>query len=97
MRRARFPPCRRRADRRQFKGSTGPSFARLPPRRGGHRSARRGSMSTLVAIGYGDPYKAEEVRLMLRKMKRDYLIDLDDAVVAVKDEKGKIKLNQPLT
>ena len=38
-------------------------------------------MSTLVAIGYSDPYRAEEVRLMLRKMQRDYLIDLEDAVV----------------
>jgi uncharacterized membrane protein len=54
-------------------------------------------MSTLVAIGYSDPYKAEEVRLMLRKMKKDYLIDLEDAVVAVKDEKGKIRLNQPFS
>ncbi|HEX6211921.1 MAG TPA: DUF1269 domain-containing protein [Methylomirabilota bacterium] len=54
-------------------------------------------MSTLVAIGYNDPYKAEEVRLMLRKMKQEYLIDLDDAVVAVKDEKGKIRLNQPFS
>ena len=54
-------------------------------------------MSTLVAIGYNDPYKAEEVRLMLRKMKKEYLIDLDDAVVAVKDEKGRIRLNQPFS
>jgi uncharacterized membrane protein len=54
-------------------------------------------MSTLVAIGYNDPYKAEEVRLMLRKMKKEYLIDIEDAVVAVKDEKGKIRLNQPLS
>jgi len=52
-------------------------------------------MSTLVAIGYSDPYRAEEVRLMLRKMQRDYLIDLEDAVVAVKDDKGKVRLNQP--
>jgi uncharacterized membrane protein len=51
-------------------------------------------MSTLVAIGYDDPYKAEEVRLKLRKMQRDYLIDLGDAVVAVKDEQGKVKLHQ---
>src|SRR5206468_1589105 len=41
-----------------------------------------------------DPYKAEEVRLKLRKMQRDYLIDLGDAVVAVKDEQGKVKLHQ---
>ncbi len=51
-------------------------------------------MSTLVAIGYDDPYKAEEVRLKLRKMQKDYLIDLGDAVVAVKDEQGKVKLHQ---
>ena len=51
-------------------------------------------MSTLVVIGYDDLHKAEEVRLMLRKMQKDYLIDLEDAVVAVKDASGKIKLHQ---
>ena len=51
-------------------------------------------MSTLVVIGYDDLFAAEEVRLRLLKMQRDYLIDLEDAVVAVKDAKGKIKLNQ---
>jgi len=51
-------------------------------------------MSTLVVIEYDDMYKAEETRLLLRKLQKDYLIDLDDAVVAVKDPKGKVKLNQ---
>jgi len=51
-------------------------------------------MSTLVVIGYDDPYKAEEVRLKLQKLQKDYLIDLEDAVVAVKDDKGKVKLHQ---
>jgi len=51
-------------------------------------------MSTLVVIGYKDVDQAEEVRLKLRKMHRDYLIDIDDAVVAVKDADGKIKLHQ---
>src|SRR5215470_6873783 len=51
-------------------------------------------MSTLVVIGYNDIFKAEEVRLTLVKMQRDYLIDLEDAVVAVKDPKGKVKLHQ---
>lgn len=51
-------------------------------------------MSNLVVIGYDDPFKAEEVRLMLRKMQKDYLLDMGDAVVAVKDEKGKVKLHQ---
>ena len=51
-------------------------------------------MSTLVVVGYDDPYKAEEVRLRLRKLQSEYLIDLEDAVVAVKDENGKVKLHQ---
>ena len=51
-------------------------------------------MSMLVAIRYDDKYKAEEVRLTLRKLQKDYLIDLEDAVVATKDEKGKVQLHQ---
>jgi uncharacterized membrane protein len=51
-------------------------------------------MSTLVVIGYDDVYKAEEVRLKLRKLQSEYLIDLEDAVVAVKDKAGKVKLHQ---
>lgn len=56
-------------------------------------------MSELIVIGYDDPFKAEETRLKLVKMQRDYLIDLEDAVVAVKDKDSKVKLNQayPLT
>lgn len=34
---------------------------------------------------------------MFRKMQRDYLIDLDDAVFAVKDQNGKIKLHQSMS
>ena len=51
-------------------------------------------MSTLVVIGYDYQFKAEEVRLSLMKMQKDYLIDLEDAVVAVKDQKGKVRLHQ---
>jgi uncharacterized membrane protein len=51
-------------------------------------------MSTLVVIGYDDQFKGEEVRLKLWKLQKEYLIDLEDAVVAVKDEKGKVKLHQ---
>jgi uncharacterized membrane protein len=50
--------------------------------------------SNLVVIEYDDMYRAEEIRLKLQRMQKEYLIDLDDAVVAVKDEKGKIKLHQ---
>lgn len=53
-------------------------------------------MSTLVVVGYDDPFKAEEVRLKLQKMQQEYLLDLDDAVVVVKDKNGKIKLHQAI-
>ena len=51
-------------------------------------------MSTLVVVGYDDLFKAEEARLKLWKMQKDYLIDMADAVVAVKDQSGKVKLHQ---
>jgi uncharacterized membrane protein len=51
-------------------------------------------MSTLVVIEYDDPFKAEEVRLKLLRMQKEHLIDLEDAVVAVKDATGKVKLHQ---
>ncbi|HML56429.1 MAG TPA: DUF1269 domain-containing protein [Solidesulfovibrio magneticus] len=51
-------------------------------------------MSDLIVVGYDDMFKAEEVRLKLLKMQKEYLVDLEDAVVAVKKEDGKVKLNQ---
>lgn len=51
-------------------------------------------MTDLIVIEYDDIYKAEEVRLKLLKMQQAYLVDLADAVVAIKDEEGKVRLNQ---
>lgn len=53
-------------------------------------------MSTLTVIAYNDMFKAEEVRLKLRKLQAEYLIDLEDAVVAVKDQAGTVKLHQAI-
>ena len=50
--------------------------------------------NTFVAVAYDDVYTAEEVRLRLLRMQKEYLINLEDAVVAVRDEKGKVKLHQ---
>ena len=50
--------------------------------------------NTFVAVAYDDMYTAQEVRLRLLRMQKEYLIDLEDAVVAVRDEKGKVKLHQ---
>ena len=51
-------------------------------------------MSELIVVGFDDEYKAQEVRLALLKLQRDYLVDLEDAVVAVKRQDGKVKLHQ---
>src|SRR5262245_51658522 len=52
------------------------------------------SMSTLVVIQYDDRFKAEEMRLKLLRMQKEYLVDLEDAVVAVKDTEGRVNLHQ---
>jgi uncharacterized membrane protein len=51
-------------------------------------------MATLVVIGYENELKAEEVRLTMLKMQKEYLIDLVDAVVVVRDAQGKVRLRQ---
>jgi uncharacterized membrane protein len=51
-------------------------------------------MSNLFAIAYDDEFKAEEVRLTLAKLEREYLIELEDAAVVVKNKEGKIQLKQ---
>ncbi len=51
-------------------------------------------MSELVVIGFDGEYRADEARLTLLKLQREYLIDLEDAVVAVKRADGKVKLHQ---
>src|ERR1700752_1536560 len=51
-------------------------------------------MSDLVVIAFPTEAKAEEVRQKLLTMQKEYLLELGDAVVAVKDAKGNIKLNQ---
>lgn len=51
-------------------------------------------MSTLVVVAYPNEFQAEEVRLRLLKMQQEYLVDLEDAVIAVRKQDGKIKLLQ---
>jgi uncharacterized membrane protein len=55
---------------------------------------RRIVMSDLVVIAFPTEAKAEEVRQKLLAMQKEYLIELGDAVIAVKDEHGHVKLNQ---
>ncbi|MBZ9792366.1 DUF1269 domain-containing protein [Rhizobium sp. 3T7] len=51
-------------------------------------------MSTLIAIVYPSEAKAEDVRQRLFEMQKEYLIKVGDAVIATKNDSGKIKLNQ---
>lgn len=49
-----------------------------------------------MVVAYDDPLQAEEVRPKLRRLQQDYLIDLEDAVVATRNDKGKVKLHQAI-
>jgi uncharacterized membrane protein len=51
-------------------------------------------MSDLVAIVYPTEAKAEEIREKLLGLQKEYLIELSDAVIATKQNSGRIKLNQ---
>lgn len=53
-------------------------------------------MSDLLVIEFPSEEKAEGVREMLLAMQKEYLIELGDAVVVVKDAGGRVKLNQLL-
>lgn len=51
-------------------------------------------MADLVIIAYDSEEKAEAARQELLKLQKEYLIELGDAVIAVRREDGTIKLNQ---
>jgi len=51
-------------------------------------------MADLVIIAYPDESTAEAARVKLLQLQREYLIELGDAVVAVRQPDGSVKLNQ---
>lgn len=51
-------------------------------------------MADLIIIAYESEAKAEAARQELLKLQQEYLIELGDAVVAVRQEDGSIKLHQ---
>jgi uncharacterized membrane protein len=51
-------------------------------------------MSDLVVIVYRTEVKAEEMREKLLSLQKEYLIELSDAVIAVKQDSGRVKLIQ---
>ena len=53
-------------------------------------------MPDLVVIAFPSEEAAENVRQRLLDLQKEYVIELSDAVVAVKQPNGKVKLNQVL-
>lgn len=51
-------------------------------------------MNDLIVIAFPSEAKAEEARRKVLDMQKEYLIELGDAVVAVKQPDGHVKLNQ---
>jgi uncharacterized membrane protein len=51
-------------------------------------------MSNLVVVVFEEETTAFEFRAALAKMQKDYLIEMEDAVVVTKDKDGKVKLHQ---
>jgi uncharacterized membrane protein len=51
-------------------------------------------MSDLIVVGFKDEFKADEVLIELRKLQLEYLIDLEDAAVVVRNQEGKVKIKQ---
>lgn len=51
-------------------------------------------MANLIVIVYPNELQAEQVRLDFMKMSQEYLVTLQDAVIAVKKQDGRVKLLQ---
>ncbi len=53
-------------------------------------------MATLIAIVYPDEFRAAEVMATLRRLQREYLLELADACYVTKDLSGKVQLHQAI-
>lgn len=54
-------------------------------------------MSELIVVGFNTPEDADRVLTSLVRLKREYLIDLDDAVVAIRDPEGEVRIKQSIS
>ena len=53
-------------------------------------------MSNLIVLTYPDQQSGEKVFAELDELRKQQLLDLEDAALAYKDEKGKVKIKQTL-
>jgi len=53
-------------------------------------------MAELVAVGFDNPQEADRVLTDLARLQREYLIDLEDAVIAIRQPDGRVNLKQSI-
>lgn len=51
-------------------------------------------MAELVVVAFDEPNEADHVLTELARLQKEYLIDLEDAVVAIRGPDGKVRLKQ---
>ena len=51
-------------------------------------------MADLLVVGFDDPYQADRALTELARLQKGYLIDLEDAVVAVRAPDGSVRIKQ---
>ena len=54
-------------------------------------------MSELVVVGFDDVFEADRVLTVLLRLEREYLIDLEDAVVAIRSPDSTVRLRQTIS
>lgn len=53
-------------------------------------------MADLIVVAFDDEATGFELRAELAKLQKEYLLEMEDAVVVTKDEAGKVKLHQAM-
>jgi uncharacterized membrane protein len=53
-------------------------------------------MADLIVVAYDGEDTADQVLNKLRELQKEYLLDLEDAVVAIRDKNGKVRVKQAL-
>ena len=51
-------------------------------------------MAELIVVGFDSSTEADRALTELTRLQREYLIDLEDAVVAIRGADGKLRLKQ---
>lgn len=51
-------------------------------------------MAELVVVGFEDPKEADRALAELTRLRKEYLIDLEDAVVVIRDHDGRLHMKQ---